>query len=221
MMENQTAGVANEEVCHMEVRHMEVCHLADGHINTGHIESGHIEIGHIEIGRRQDCLMGALIGLARACTSNPRTEETDRVLVKGLAGSVFRDCGDEKDFEKLIAMVKEAKDKAAPGCAMCTARCGNTDDYDMERLWNSAEDVRTVKTLLLYSLRQMACLVLPVMEANQLVDAAVMDFFYKGLFVLAEDWERDLFLSSVLDIGRINRICMETWEKWMAEGENL
>ncbi len=67
-------------------------------------------------------------------------------------------------------MVKEAKDKAAPGCAMCTARCGNTDDYDMERLWNSAEDVRTVKTLLLYSLRQMACLVLPVMEANQLVE---------------------------------------------------
>ena len=29
----------------------------------------------------QDILTGALIGLARACTSNPRTGDADRVLV--------------------------------------------------------------------------------------------------------------------------------------------
>ena len=85
----------------------------------------------------QDILTGALIGLARACTSNPRTGDADRVLVEGLAGSLFQKSGDEKHFPELTRKVKEEKDRIAPGCAMCTARCGNTDDYDMERLWNT------------------------------------------------------------------------------------
>ena len=40
----------------------------------------------------------------------------------------------------------EEKDRIAPGCAMCTARCGNTDDYDMERLWNVLDRVSGADT---------------------------------------------------------------------------
>lgn len=96
---------------------------------------------------------------------------------------------------------------------MCTARCGNTDDYDMERLWKGPEQVRTVKTMLLYSLRQMAGFVWPVMEAGGSVDPEILDFFYKGLFILAEDWEADLLLSSVMEMGKVNLGCMEAFEK--------
>lgn len=161
----------------------------------------------------QDILMGALIGLARACTSNPRTGDADRVLVEGLAGSLFQKSGDEKHFPELTRKVKEEKDRIAPGCVMCTARCGNTDDYDMERLWKGPEQVRTVKTMLLYSLRQMAGFVWPVMEAGGSVDPEILDFFYKGLFILAEDWEADILLSSVMEMGKVNLGCMEAFGK--------
>ena len=37
-----------------------------------------------ETARLQDELTGALIGLARACGNNPKTENTDRVIIEGL-----------------------------------------------------------------------------------------------------------------------------------------
>ena len=85
--------------------------------------------------------------------------------------------------------------------------------YDMERLWKGPEQVRTVKTMLLYSLRQMAGFVWPVMEAGGSVDPEILDFFYKGLFILAEDWEADLLLSSVMEMGKVNLGCMEAFGK--------
>ena len=36
----------------------------------------------------QDELTGVLIGLASACTTNPKTEQTDRLLIEGLFTTV-------------------------------------------------------------------------------------------------------------------------------------
>lgn len=158
---------------------------------------------------RWDELTGSLIGLARACTTNPRDEITDRALVEGLVGSIYRGEGDEERFGALIPLVHQAKEHAAPGCAMCTARCGNTNDYEMERMWNGPEKVRTIKTLLLCSLRQMAAMVWPVMRNGDKISEEILDFFYRALFILAEDWEPEYLLSSVMEAGRINLLCME------------
>ena len=53
----------------------------------------------------------------------------------------------------------------------------------------------------------------PVMEAGGSVDPEILDFFYKGLFILAEDWEADLLLSSVMEMGKVNLGCMEAFGK--------
>ena len=38
----------------------------------------------------------------------------------------------------------------------CQNPCGNTDDYDMNNLWNDNEDIRSLKSLILFGIRGMA-----------------------------------------------------------------
>ena len=35
-------------------------------------------------------------------------------------------------------------------------RCGNTSDYDMKRMWEADEDIRSLKSLILFGIRGMA-----------------------------------------------------------------
>ena len=69
-----------------------------------------------------EAVISALIGLAGACNNNPKTLRTDRVLLRALAG--------ELDAEA----VRAEKFAVAPDCAVCANPCGNTSDYDMDRL---------------------------------------------------------------------------------------
>ena len=34
--------------------------------------------------------------------------------------------------------------------------CGQTEDYDMSKLWNANEDIRSLKSLILFGIRGMA-----------------------------------------------------------------
>ena len=83
----------------------------------------------------EDILTGALIGLARTTYSHLKTENTDRVVTCALSVLVRVDA-DEKELEKQLEQVRAEKLAVAPGCATCVAKCGNTDDYDMDRFWN-------------------------------------------------------------------------------------
>ena len=74
----------------------------------------------------RDELTGALIGLARTCSSHPRTESTDAALTAALRACALSD--DEAELRDHIECIHAEKALAAPGCAACLARCGNTDD---------------------------------------------------------------------------------------------
>ena len=92
----------------------------------------------------EDILTGALIGLARTTYSHLKTENTDRVVTCALSVLVRVDA-DEKELEKQLEQVRAEKLAVAPGCATCVAKCGNTDDYDMDRFWNGPVQVRSLK----------------------------------------------------------------------------
>ena len=94
----------------------------------------------------EDILTGALIGLARTTYSHLKTENTDRVVTCALSVLVRVDA-DEKELEKQLEQVRAEKLAVAPGCATCVAKCGNTDDYDMDRFWNGPVQVRSLKLL--------------------------------------------------------------------------
>lgn len=104
----------------------------------------------------QDELTGALIGLARTCASNPKTENTDRLILEGLFATVTNVNFDDEAIERLIDKVRAEKEQIAPGCAVCEAKCGNTDEYDMKRIWEAQEDIRSLKSLILFGIRGMA-----------------------------------------------------------------
>lgn len=160
----------------------------------------------------QDELTGALIGLARTCTTNPKTENTDRLILEGLFTAVTNVNFNDVTIRQLIDRVKAEKEQIAPGCASCMARCGNTDDYDMKRLWNADEDIRSLKSLLLFGIRGMAAYAYHAMILGYHSEE-VMEFLYRALFVLAEDWDMGELLPVVMEAGKVNLTCMELLDR--------
>lgn len=132
----------------------------------------------------RDRLLGALIGLSHTIVNEPKTEDTDRVLTSGLRLASDPDAGLDA-LRRMTAIVREEKHRVAPNCATCAMPCGNTSDYDMSRLWNAPEDIRTLKLRILNSLFRLAQN-RPSEETVPVID--------QGLFVLSEDWDEELLL---------------------------
>ena len=110
--------------------------------------------------RQRDALLGALVGLARSTVNEPKTENTDET----------------------------EKHRVAPNCATCTMRCGNTDNYDLARLWAAPEDIRALKLRLLAAVFRLA---------QGRPDACAQEVIDQALFVLAEDWDEELLAPVV------------------------
>ena len=63
----------------------------------------------MDITTLQEKLIGALIGLAKACENNTKTEHTDRILIKGLYATNANTS--EEIVKDMIALVQEEKNK--------------------------------------------------------------------------------------------------------------
>ena len=66
-------------------------------------------------------LLGAVIGLARTCANNPKTDDTDRLIFTALRVSANKSAN-EQTLAAMIRRVNEEKAIISPGCATCTAR---------------------------------------------------------------------------------------------------
>ena len=56
----------------------------------------------------------------------------------------------------MIQKVRAENERLAPDCSECQSPCGKTDEYDMQQLWNADEDIRSLKSLILFGIRGMA-----------------------------------------------------------------
>ena len=156
----------------------------------------------------QDELTGALIGLARAAAGNaPATQDTWRLMIEGLFTAVTNVNFNEETIRELICQVRAEKDRLIPNCAACVSRCGHNDDYDMKQLWNAQEDVRSLKSLILFGVRGMAAYAHHAMVLGY-TDDEVNHFFAKALFAVGEDWGMDELLPIVMEVGEKNLRCM-------------
>jgi len=161
----------------------------------------------------QDDLTGALIGLARATDGHTHpTEYTYGLLIEGLFTTITNVSFDDEAITKEIAKVHAEKEKLVPRCSTCDDPCGRNDDYDMKKLWNDNEDIRSLKSLILFGLRGMAAY---AYHARMLgyVDPEVDHFFAEGLFAIGEDLTQEQLLPKVLKVGEINLKCMELLDK--------
>ena len=158
--------------------------------------------------RLQDELTGALIGLARATDNAPDVNDgTWRLMIEGLFATVTNVSFDTAAIRALLDRVHAEKARLVPNCALCAAPCGRTGDYDMAQLWGAQEDIRSLKSLILFGVRGMAAYAHHAMVLGE-TDAAVNDFFAKALFAVGEDWGMDELLPVVMEVGEQNLRCM-------------
>ncbi len=155
----------------------------------------------------QDRLTGELIGLARAADGNAPSSTTHRAMIEGLFTTVTNVNFDNDAIMRQIEAVKEEKAKLIAACGGCSSRCSRNDNYNMEQLWNEDEDIRSLKSLILFGLRGMAAYAYHALMLGY-SDDEVNAFFYEGLFAVGEDWGMEELLPIVLKVGEINLKCM-------------
>jgi hydroxylamine reductase len=133
----------------------------------------------------QDVLTGKLIGLAKTGSGDAKQ------IVDGLFTTVTNVNFDDESLKRQIEAVQ----------------CDNA--YDMARLWQDEdEDIRSLKSLLLFGLRGMAAYAHHALALGK-SDETVNSFFFNGLSAIGGDKSSDELLALVMELGSVNLKCME------------
>ena len=161
--------------------------------------------------RLQDELTGALIGLARATEGNEQlvTEEMNQLVLEGLFTTITNVNFNDETLKLLIDKIEDTKKKLVPNCFTCSDSCGRNNNFDMSTLWTTDEDIRSLKSLILFGIRGMAAYAYHASVLGY-TDETISKFFYKALFAIGmKDWGMDKLLPIVLEVGKVNLRCME------------
>ena len=161
--------------------------------------------------RLQDELTGALIGLARAVGGNEHlvTEEMNQLVLEGLFTTITNVNFNDETLKLFINKIEDTKKKLVPNCFTCSGSCGRNNNFDMNTLWTTDEDIRSLKSLILFGIRGMASYAYHASVLGY-TDETISKFFYKALFAIGmKDWEMDELLPIVLEVGEVNLRCME------------
>ena len=142
----------------------------------------------------QDELTGDLIALAQAFKGK-NTPQTDKLLIEGLFITVTNVNFDNDFIENFRGEIKKVG-------------ISNIPKMDMNSLWTDNEDIRSLKSLILFGLRGVAAYAHHAFILGKTSDK-VNSFFYKGLSAISENLSADELLSIVMETGSINLDCME------------
>lgn len=147
----------------------------------------------------QDDLTGAMIGLAQAVENVQPSAQTHKVVIEGLFTTITNVSFDNASIKRQIANIAAEKAKYAAG--------SNTADYDMQKLWNDNEDIRSLKSLILFGIRGMAAYAYHALVLGY-SDEPVNNFFYKALRTVGADLGANELLAVVMETGEVNLKCM-------------
>ena len=163
----------------------------------------------------QDKLTGALIGLARSTENNEHllSDSTAAVVVESLFATLTNVNFDDERFYRLLEWVDVEKRKLVPDCFACTSQCGRNNEYDMNNLWNADEDIRSLKSLILFGIRGIAAYAYHAAVLGY-KDESIHRFLYRALFAIGmDDWGMNELLPIVLEVGEVNLKCMALLDK--------
>ena len=153
----------------------------------------------------QDELTGALIGLA--CSAGNKPLEDERVW-KAIAEGLFATLTNVNFDDDRIRGMRDAAWRLKEelyGADSCP-------DYDPEQIWEASEDIRSLKSLILFGLRGMSAYAYHAMVLGY-TDDGVKSFLVKGLAGLAADQGMEELLPAVLEVGKYNLTCMELLDR--------
>ena len=150
----------------------------------------------------QDQLTGALVTMSKLANGKAPHEEAVQLMLEGLFTTITNVSFDDETLQILIDRV-EAENK----------KMGLDPIFDMNLVWNeSNEDVRSLKSLILFGLRGVAAYAFHARVLGY-TDEKVNAIFFEGMAALAENWGMDQLLPLVMKVGEINLTCMELLDK--------
>ena len=128
-------------------------------------------------------------------------------MVEGLFATLTNVSFDDKAIAEITDRIHQEKARLRPDCGGCASPCGHNDDYDMKLLWNAQEDIRSLKSLILFGLKGMAAYAYHALMLGA-SDETVNQFFLTGLREIAKDGTVESLLPTVLKVGEVNLTCM-------------
>ncbi|MBQ1252663.1 MAG: hydroxylamine reductase, partial [Firmicutes bacterium] len=151
----------------------------------------------------QDKISGALIGLARTAQSAEKENDVYELIIRALFTTVTNVNFDDEDLNKLIAAIE------AKGAEI--SKEGNTvpyATYDITKIWAEQEDIRALKSMLLFGLRGMAAYAFHAAQLGRTNDELAA-YFCKGLALLSEDHSLEEWVGFNMELGKYNLLTME------------
>ena len=151
----------------------------------------------------QDELTGALIMLASQARENgAENAAIDKLILDGLFSTLTNVNFNNETVKQMTEAVHSE-----------TLRIGGeVNDYDMKKIWEANEDVRSLKSLILFGIRGGAAYAYHAAVLGY-QDEKVNAFFYKALSALKEDWGLNELLPIVMEVGEVNLACMARLDK--------
>ncbi len=143
----------------------------------------------------QDELTSSLIELANCSENNAENTE---LLINGLFTTVTNVNFDNESIKELTERVRKN--------ISCDSK------FDINTVWNCNEDIRSLKSLILFGSKGMAAYAHHARVLGY-IDKKIDDFFYEALQSLSKNLSADELLSLVLKTGEINLKCMELLDK--------
>ncbi len=143
----------------------------------------------------QDELTSKLIELANCAEKNDINTE---LLIDGLFTTITNVNFDDKSIKEFLEKVQK------------NIHCDS--NFDIKAVWDCNEDIRSLKSLILFGLKGMAAYAHHARVLGY-KDADVDNFFYEALQGISKDLSANELLNIVLKTGEINLKCMELLDK--------
>ena len=148
-----------------------------------------------DIANLQDKLTSSVIELANCGDIN---DENTKLIIDGLFTTITNVNFDNKSIENLTEKFKN--------------RISCDFKFDVKDIWDCSEDLRSLKSLILFGLKGMAAYAYHAWILGYKSEE-VNNFFYEALKELAKETSSDELTKLVLKVGRINLKCMELLDK--------
>jgi len=161
----------------------------------------------------QDELIGALVGLAYAANDAEPTADTHRVMIEGLFTTITNVSFDNEAVKKQVEKTEAEIANLVSRCGDYSSQCSRNYRYNMSELWTSDEDIRSLKSLILFGLKGMAAYAYHALVLGY-SDKEVDQFFYKGMRAVGlDETDSETLLPIVLETGHVNLKCMALLDK--------
>lgn len=158
-----------------------------------------------ETAKLQDKLTGALITLATVLYENPgkKSEKTEKLVLEALFATITNVNFDNKVISKLIEETEKEIKHCSSGCQLCKSVFSSHKIFDIETIWNEKDDIRSLKSLILFGLRGMGAYAYHAMVLG-FSDSETINFIIKALQSLGKNLSTNDFIALVLEVGKYN-----------------